>query len=124
VIAAGPAVTTAPSRAACAMPDNSGLDQGATMNLVAAIEAFNQRGQPRIDLQVHRDGRTVAMLPRLGKEILVKGTPSNPNLTISSQDIALLCEEAQLAIAPGMALLESALAAMGKVARDEEDEVV
>jgi hypothetical protein len=105
------------------MPDNGGLDQGATMNLVAAIEAFNQHGQPRIDLQVRRDGRTVAMLPRLGKEILVKGTPFNPNLKISSQDIALLCEEAQLAIAPGMALLESALAAMGKVARDEEDEV-
>jgi hypothetical protein len=35
----------------------------------------------------------------------------------------LLCEEAQLAIAPGMTLLEAALAAMGKVARDEEDEV-
>jgi len=106
------------------MPDNMQLDQGATMNLVAAIEAFNQYGQPRIDLQVRRDGRTVALLPRLGKEILVKGTPSNPNLKISSQDIALLCEEAQLAIAPGMALLESALAAMGKVARDEEDELV
>ena len=28
------------------------------MNLVAAIEAFNQHGQPRIDLQVRRDGRT------------------------------------------------------------------
>ncbi|MCU0919130.1 MAG: hypothetical protein MUF08_02345 [Burkholderiaceae bacterium] len=93
------------------------------MNLVAAIEAFNRQGQPRIDLQVRRDGRTVALLPRLGKEILVKGTPLNPNLKISSQDIALLCEEAQLAIAPGMALLESALAAMGKVARDEEDDV-
>jgi hypothetical protein len=105
------------------MLDNAALDQGATMNLVAAIEAFNQQGQPRIDLQVRRDGRTVAMLPRLGKEILVKGTPLNPGLKISSQDIALLCEEAQLAIAPGMALLESALAAMGKVARDEEDEV-
>ena len=93
------------------------------MNLVAAIEAFNQHGQPRIDLQVRRDGRTVAVLPRLGKEILVKGTPLNPNLRISSQDIALLCEEAQLAIAPGMSLLEAALAAMGKFARDEEDEV-
>ena len=36
------------------------------MNLVAAIEAFNQHGRPRIDLQVRRDGRTVALLPRLG----------------------------------------------------------
>jgi hypothetical protein len=105
------------------MPDNVPLDQGAGMNLVAAIEAFNQHSQPRIDLRVQRDGRSVALLPRLGKEILVKGTPLNPKLKVSSQDIALLCEEAQLAIAPGMALLESALAAMGKVARDEEDEL-
>lgn len=94
------------------------------MNLVAAIEAFNQHGQPRIELQVKRDGRTLARLPRLGKDIVVKGSELNPRLKISSQDIALLCEEAQLAIAPGMALLESALAAMGKVARDEEDEVL
>jgi hypothetical protein len=93
------------------------------MNLVAAIEAFNQHGQPRIELQVRRDGRTVAMLPRLGKEIVVKGTHLNSALKVSPQDIALLCEEAQLAIAPGMALLEAALASMGKVARDEEDEL-
>ncbi len=93
------------------------------MNLVAAIEAFNQHGRPRIALQATRDGRTLAVLPRLGKEIVVKASALNPKLKVSSQDIALLCEEAQLAIAPGMALLESALAAMGKVARDEEDEV-
>jgi len=94
------------------------------MSLVAAIEAFNQHSQPRIELQRRRDGRTVALLPRLGREIVVKGTDLNPHLKVSSQDIALLCEEAQLAIAPGMALLETALAAMGKVARDQEDEVV
>jgi hypothetical protein len=106
------------------MQDNARLEQGATMNLVAAIEAFNQHGQPRIALHVTRDGRTLAVLPRLGKEIVVKGSPLNPRLKVSSQDIALLCEEAQLAIAPGMSLLESALAAMGKVARDEEDELL
>jgi hypothetical protein len=92
------------------------------MNLVSAIEAFNKTGQPPIELTVTRDGRTVARLPRLGKQILVKGTTRTPQLKVSSQDVALLCEEAQLAIAPGMALLESALAAMGKVARDAEDE--
>jgi hypothetical protein len=94
------------------------------MNLVEAIEAFNQQGEPRIELRVQGDGRTVALLPRLSREILVKGTSQNPKLKVASQDIALLCEEAQLAIAPGMALLEAALAAMGRVARDEEDEVV
>ena len=94
------------------------------MSLVTAIEAFNQHSQPRIELQQRRDGRTVALLPRLGKEIVVRGCGSGGRPKLSSQDIALLCEEAQLAIAPGMALLEAALAAMGKVARDEEDELV
>lgn len=98
------------------MRDNTDL-----MRLVEVIEAFNQQGRPRIELSVLADGRTVAHLPRLGKEILVQGSVSNPKLKASSQDIALLCEEAQLAIAPGMALLEAALAAMGRVARDEED---
>jgi hypothetical protein len=105
------------------MRDNPRLQQGPTMNLVAAIEAFNLQGQPHIRLQLRADGRTVALLPRLGREILVKSAPAHPQLKVTSQDIALLCEEAQLAIAPGMALLETALAAMGKVARDEEDEV-
>jgi len=94
------------------------------MNLVSAIEAFNKSSLPAIELQVTRDGRTVARLPRLGKQILVKGTPLDTRSRVSSQDIALLCEEAQLAVAPGMALLEAALAAMGKVARDAEDELV
>ena len=76
---------------------------------------------PTVTARVAADGRTMARLPRLGKEILVKGTPANPKLRLSSQDIALLCEEAQLAIAPGMTLLEAALAAMGRVARDDED---
>jgi hypothetical protein len=98
------------------------LEQGSSMNLVAAIEAFNQHGQPHIGLQRRPDGRTVAVLPRLGKEILVRGSPQNPAHKVTSQDIALLCEEAQLAIAPGMALLEAALAAMGKVARDDDEE--
>jgi hypothetical protein len=104
------------------MQDNKPIDQGDGMNLVNAIEAFNQHGRPSIEMQIARDGRTVARLPRLGKEIVVKGTHLNPRARVSSQDIALLCEEAQLAIAPGMALLEAALAAMGKVARDQDDE--
>ena len=94
------------------------------MDLVAAIEAFNQTGQPRIELRTLRDGRIVALLPRLGREIAVKRAELDARAKVSSQDIALLCEEAQLAIAPGMALLEAALAAMGKVARDQEDELV
>jgi hypothetical protein len=93
------------------------------MDLVAAIDTFNQSALPRIELQVLADGRTVAQLPRLGREIVVKGTPQNPRLKVSTQDVALLCEEAQLAITPGMALLEAALAAMGRVARDQDDDL-
>ena len=94
------------------------------MNLVDAIEAFNQRGWPRIELREQADGRVTALLPRLGREVLVKGPRLSPEFQVSSQALALLCEEAQLAVAPGIALLEAALAAMGRVARDEEDEVV
>jgi hypothetical protein len=92
------------------------------MNLVEAIEAFNQTAQPKIELQLAADGRVLARLPRLGREIVVKDGGARPR--VASHDIALLCEEAQLAIAPGMALLEAGLAAMGRVARDAEDEVV
>jgi hypothetical protein len=99
------------------------LEQGATMDLVIAIEAFNRTSQPPIELLHARDGRTLARLPRLGKTIVVKGARLDDRASVSTQDIALLCEEAQLAIAPGMALLETALAAMGKVARDLEDEL-
>lgn len=90
------------------------MRDNAHMDLVDAIEAFNQHGRPRIELRVLADGRTVARLPRTGREITAGGT-------VSSQDIAWLCEEAQLAVAPGMALLEAALAVMGRVARDDED---
>jgi hypothetical protein len=92
------------------------------MTLVEAIEVFNQTAQPKIGLITTPDGRTLARLPRLGREIVVKDGGGGPR--VASQDIAALCEEAQLAIAPGMALLEAGLAAMGKVARDAEDEVV
>jgi hypothetical protein len=103
------------------MQDNTVM-QAATLNLVAAIETFNRLGRPRIELRQTGDGRTVATLPRIGREIIVQGSKLHPQ-EVSAQDIALLCEEAQSAIAPGMALLEAALAAMGRVARDEEDEV-
>ncbi|HOW48653.1 MAG TPA: hypothetical protein P5163_14630 [Rubrivivax sp.] len=92
------------------------------MNLVEAIEAFNRSAQPKIELRSAADGRLHARLPRLGREIVVRGSGSVPAAP-SSHDLAALCEEAQLAIAPGMALLEAGLAAIGKVARDAEGEI-
>lgn len=82
------------------------------MDLTAAIEAFNESSQPAIDLQPRRDGRVVAVLPRVGREIIVQGSPFNEDVRVTAQDLALLCEEARRAAAPGMALLEAALGAL------------
>jgi hypothetical protein len=90
------------------------------MNLIDAIETFNRTGQPRIELRTARDGRVLACLPRLGREVVVRGSGGPEAGGPSSQDLAALCEEAQLAIAPGMALLEAGLAAIGRVAREGE----
>jgi hypothetical protein len=88
------------------------------MNLIAAIEAFNKSSQPPIELLVTRDGRTVAKLPRVAREIVVKETSLNKDVKVTPQDVAWLCEEARLASAPGMALLEAGLGALGQMARD------
>lgn len=92
------------------------------MNLVAAIEAFNKSSKPPIKLLVTRDGRTVAKLPRVAREIVVKGTNLNKKVKVTPQGVAWLCEEARLASAPGMALLAAGLGALGEVARETEDE--
>ena len=83
-------------------------------DLVAAIESFNKTCQPVITLLVTRDGRTVAKLPRSGQEIVVKGSLLNPTVKVTPHDLACLCEEARLAVAPGWALLEFGLAALKK----------
>ena len=82
------------------------------MDLTAAIAAFNESSQPPIEMQTKRDGRVNAVLPRVGREILVTGSPFNKDVQVKAQDVALLCEEARRAIAPGMALLEAALGAL------------
>lgn len=80
-----------------------------TLDLVAAIETFNKSSQPDITLLVTRDGRTVAKLPRVGQEIVVKETKLNPAIHVTAKDLAWLCEEARLASAPGQALLAAGL---------------
>lgn len=90
------------------------------MSLIEAIETFNRTGQPKIELRHGHDGRVLARLPRLGREVVVRGGGGLETGGPSSQDLAALCEEAQLAIAPGMALLEAGLAAIGRVAREGE----
>ena len=87
------------------------------MNLTAAIEAFNAASQPQIVLQTTRDGRVTARLPRVGREIIVEGSPFNKDVKVTAEDVAWLCEEARRAFAPGMALLEAGLGALGDLDR-------
>jgi hypothetical protein len=83
------------------------------MNRTAAIEAFNASSQPQIELLTTRDARVVAKLPRVKRDILVESSPFNTDVKVTATDIAWLCEEARRAAAPGMALLEAALGALG-----------
>ena len=87
-------------------------------DLLAAIATFNKSSQPEITVLTTRDGRTVAKLPRTDHEITVKGTSLNPSVKVTAKDLAWLCEEAHLASAPGLALLEAALAVLKVQAND------
>ena len=82
------------------------------MNLVTAIETFNKSNQSQVTLQPTRDGRVTAVLPRVGREIMVQGSTFNKDVKLTASDIAWLCDEARHALAPGMALLEAALTAL------------
>ncbi len=53
----------------------------------------------------------IAHLPRVDREIIV-GDAQYSGAKVAAEDIAWLCEEARRASAPGMALLEAALAAL------------
>jgi hypothetical protein len=79
------------------------------MNLLAAIEALNESSPPQIVLKTSRDGRVTAVLPRVGREIIIEGSQFNKEVKVPVEDIAWLCEEARRAFAPGMALLEAGL---------------
>src|SRR5215813_13917023 len=82
------------------------------MTLTSAIEAFNKSMNPKIKLQTSRDGRVTASLPRVGREILARGSQFNTEVMVTASDIAWLCEEARQASAPAMTLLEAALGAL------------
>jgi hypothetical protein len=85
------------------------------MSILAAIEAFNKTSDPKILVLTTRDGRVTAKLPRLDREIIVQDSALNPAVKATSADMAWLCEEANRAMAPGMALLTKALDALHKL---------
>ena len=75
-------------------------EKGGKMDLETAIEAFNESSQPQIDRQATRDGRVTAVLPRVGREIIVRGSITG-TVEVKAEDVAWLCEEARRAFAPG-----------------------
>lgn len=86
------------------------------MDLETAIEAFNESSQPQIDRQATRDGRVTAVLPRVGREVIVRGSITG-TVEVKAEDVAWLCEEARRAFAPGMALLEATLGVLSELDR-------
>ena len=85
------------------------------MRLTEAINAFNESTEQKIEIGATRDGRMTAELPRVGRGILVEDATFTENVKVTAADIAWLCEEARRAAAPGLVLLEAALAALAEL---------
>jgi hypothetical protein len=60
----------------------------------------------------------MATLPRVGREVIVRDSQFKENVKVTAMDIAWLCEEARLAMAPGQALLNAALDALKTIDSD------
>ena len=78
--------------------------------LVQAIETYNETAAQKIELKPVRDGKVTAILPLSGKEAVVQGNITHTR-EVTAADIALVCREARLAMAPALTLLDAALAA-------------
>jgi hypothetical protein len=83
------------------------------MDLLDAIRRFNESSEPKIELMPRRDGRVMAVLPRTGREILASPSMFKEDVRVTAADVAALAEEARRAMAPGLDLLDSALATLG-----------
>ena len=89
------------------------------MDVIKAITALNECSQPQIELVTTRSNRTIAKLPRSGRQVTLDVDPSfEENVKVTARDMAWLCEEARRASAPGMALLEAALGALDGIDPD------
>jgi hypothetical protein len=86
------------------------------MTLHKAIDALNKVSAEKITTSFTRDGREIAKLPRVDREILIGGSEFNASVRVSEVDIAWLCQEARIAMAPAHALLDAALAQLKAVA--------
>jgi hypothetical protein len=79
------------------------------MTVHDAIAALNDVSTEKIKTLVTRDGREVAKLPRVGREVIIRDSQFKEDVKVTATDIAWLCEEARLAMAPAQALLNAAL---------------
>ena len=79
------------------------------MTLSEAIEAINKASVQKIRTLTTRDNREVAKLPRVGREVVIRASTFNPDVKVTAKDIAFLCQEARLAMAPAQAFLDAAL---------------
>ena len=91
--------------------------EGKEMSLTVAIKALNESSKLQIVLQTSRDGRVTAVLPRVGRKIIIEGSPFNQDVKVTAADLACLCEEARRACAPGMSLLEAGLTTLSDLDR-------
>jgi hypothetical protein len=80
------------------------------MDLQDAILRFNESSEPKIALMPGRDGRVQALLPRMGRTILVTRSLFKDDVRVTAADVLALVEEARRAMAPSLALLDTALA--------------
>ena len=87
------------------------------MSISAAIETYNTAAQTqaKISTMTTRDGRVVAKLPLVAREIVIEGSPFNPDVKVTAADLAWLCEEARRSMAPGLALLTASLDELTKL---------
>ena len=61
------------------------------MTVHEAITALNDVSTLKIATLTTRDGREVAKLPRVGREVIVRDSPFNQNGRVTAADIAWLC---------------------------------
>ena len=86
------------------------------VSLEAAFASLNEVSTHKIETLTTRDGRTIAKLPRVGRDVVIGPSQFNPEIKMTPTDVAWLCEEARLAMAPAHTLLDAALASLKEVA--------
>jgi DNA-binding CsgD family transcriptional regulator len=94
--------------------------KGSIMDLSAAISEFNRANANPITLVSTRVGGVVVDLPRVHRRVRVADSPLSGSAKTRASDLAALAEEARLAAAAALGLLEAASKALVELALPEE----